>query len=289
MNASIALASLATEYWEKVMTNEPLYATSLGDRRFDHKLPDLTPDGLERELKEYRDLLERAYRVREQELSADDMITKRALLVELHQQIDFLSCGLEEWIVDPLSGPQIELLNVESYQPVRTWAEANSMVRRWNAMGPYLKDHIANLRRGLLKGKTAVRSCVEKTLQETADELQKPDHEWPLLRPLTITHADWSDAQRADFDLGLKLAVKDSIRPAFQVYLEFLRDEILPKCRPDDKPGISHLPGGYEDYQRLIQIRTSLNMTPEELHEIGLREVARINGEMEELGGDYSV
>jgi uncharacterized protein (DUF885 family) len=59
----------------------------------------------------------------------------------------------------------------------------------------------------------------------------------------------------------------------------------LPKARPQEKPGILHVPGGREAYARLIRVNTSLDLTPEELHQTGMNEVARINSELVELGG----
>jgi uncharacterized protein (DUF885 family) len=144
MLAPELLDSLADEYWQTTMVNQPLNATSLGDRRFDDRLADITPSGRERELKQYQTLLERVEKIPEQELTAEQMITRKALIVELRQQFDYLSCGLEDWSVDPLAGPQVEFLNVESYQPLRNFSEAIAMVRRWSA-----RDFSAKWRNGL--------------------------------------------------------------------------------------------------------------------------------------------
>jgi uncharacterized protein (DUF885 family) len=265
------------------MADEPLYATSLGDRRYDDRLADITPLGRERVRKLHQSLLDQVEKVSEQELSNEEKVTRAALMVALREQIDYLSCGLDEWSVDPLSGPQVEFFNIESYQPIRTFAEGQAMVRRWHAMGPYLRDYVANLRRGLASRKVAAFTCVKKSLDETEEALKKPDHDWTLLRPLTVMHEDWSGEERREFEEGINSAVRDSIRPALQMYSKFLESEILPHARPDDTPGISHLPGGSECYRRLIQVHTSLHLTPEELHEVGLQEVSRINREMDSL------
>jgi uncharacterized protein (DUF885 family) len=266
------------------MANDPLYATSLGERRYDDRLRDITPQGRDRVQKQYQTILDQVAKVSEQDLPTDSRVTRAALLVDLREQLDYLSSGLDEWTVDPLGGPQVEFFNVESYQPVRTPAESVAMIFRWRAMGPYLHDHMANLRMGLGARKVAVRACVEKTIDETKSLLGKPDAEWSLLRPLTTLHEDWSQEQRKTFDEGLKSAVRESVRPAFQSYLQFLNSEVLPYARSEEIPGISHVPHGLENYRRLIRIHTSLDLSHEELHEAGLREVSRINGELEALG-----
>ena len=282
--ASTMLRSLAEEYWQARMVNDPLYATSLGDRRYDDRLADITPNGIEHVRSQYHSLMARTEKIPEGELTASERITRFALMTDLHEQVEYLSCDLEEWNVDPLAGPQVEFFNVESYQPVRTFAEARAMVRRWNNMGPYLRNHIANLRRGRASRKVAVSICVEKALDEVEDALRKPYDEWTLLCPLSVSHEDWLEDERREFEEGIKNAVRETVRPAFETYLNFLRSEILPHARPVYRPGVLHVPDGAECYRRLVRIHTSLETTPEQLHDVGVREVLRINREMEALG-----
>jgi len=278
------LARLAREYWEERLANEPLMATALGDRRFDDRLPDISPDGRSRIKKQYESVLDFCKAIPENTLSEEDRVTRTALLVDARSMFDYYSCDLEDWTVDPLQGPQVELMNVESYQPVRSPADGRAMVGRWRAIGPYIDQHTTNLRAGAARGKVAVHAVVEKVIDELKDLVVKPDSEWTLLRPLAAAHEDWTDEDKREFRNEMTRAVREYARPAFVRYLEFLRSEILPKARPQERPGILHIPSGAEAYARLILVHTSLNLTPEELHQTGLREVARINAEMEKLG-----
>lgn len=141
------LCPLCHEYWEQRMANEPLFATALGDRRFDDRLPEITPQSRARVEKQYELIYQRARETSEEELSADEKLTRAALMVDVQAQLDYSWCRLEEWTVDPLGGPQVEFMNVQSYQPVRSPQEGDAMVKRWRAMGQFLDDHIANLRR----------------------------------------------------------------------------------------------------------------------------------------------
>ena len=276
--------NLAREYWEERMSNEPLTATALGDRRFDDRLPDISPEGRARIIRQYQRVVQGCRAIPEASLSPADRLTRTALLVDAGSLVDYYSCGLDDWVVDPLGGPQVELMNTESYQPVRTTLEGEQMIKRWLAIGPYVDQHIANLRAGASGGKLAVRALVEKAVEELDDLVSKPDSEWALLRPLAVRR-NWTDGEIRRFREGLEGAVERSARPGFERYLRFLRSEILPKSRPQEKPGIMHISGGAQAYRKLIRVHTSLDLTPEELHETGLKEVARINSEMEELGG----
>jgi uncharacterized protein (DUF885 family) len=278
------LSTLAREYWEARLAEEPLLATSIGDRRYDDLLRDITPEGRLRVQRRYESIQRRAKSISGETLSGADRLTLTALLVDVRGMLDILSCGLDDWTVDPLDGPQVQLLNIESIQPVRTVEEGRAMVGRWHSIGRFVDDHMANLRRGSGEGRVGVRALVEKAIDETGDLLAKPDEKWTFMRPTAVAHEDWSEADRAGFKGGVKAAVRESIRPTFARYLAFLKSEILPRARPQDKPGILHVPNGLQAYSRLIRVHTSLDLTPDELHQTGLKEVARINGEMVELG-----
>lgn len=278
------LAELAKEYWEERLSNEPIFATALGDRRFDAKLPDISWEGRASTMRQYQAVEGKCKEIPERELSGRDRLTRTTLLVDVGSMLAYGSCALDEWVVDPLGGLQVELMNLESYQTVHTVAEGRAMVERWRAIGSYIDHHIANLGTGASTGRIAVRAVVDKVIDELEDLLKKPDSDWPLLRPLSDGHRDWPPNEVTGFREGLKGAVSESARPGFVRYLAFLRTEILPRARSPEKPGIMHIPGGVEAYTKLIRVHTSLEITPWELHETGLKEVARINHDMEELG-----
>jgi uncharacterized protein (DUF885 family) len=279
-----ALERLAKEYWELRLTNEPLLATALGDRRFDDRLADISPEARSRVKVEYRAVLQRCQSIPEGGLSSGERLTRTALLVDAQSAMDYYSCDLEDWTVDPLSGPQVELMNVESYQPIGTPVDGRAMVKRWQAIGPYIDRHIENLRLGAASGRVAARAGVEKVVDELEDLASKPDADWGLSKPLVTPHPEWSEEERKMFRDAMEAAVRESARPAFSRYLQFLKSEVMPIARPQERPGIMHVTGGAEAYAKLIRVHTSLDLTPEELHQTGLSEVAKVNGEMEVLG-----
>jgi uncharacterized protein (DUF885 family) len=104
------------------------------------------------------------------------------------------------------------------------------------------------------------------------------------MQPATVPHADWSGAQKIQFADDLGAALTGIAKPAFARYREFLRAKIAPVARPQDKAGLSFIPGGDEDYARRIRLETTVTRTPEQLHRLGLDEIARIRRELGELG-----
>jgi len=281
---SDSLAAVVKDYWDVMLEADPLYATVLGNRRFDDRLGDITPEG-RRRLDEQTEAISRRCRaISEKPLSEADKLTRTILLVDAQRHLEHSSCGLDDWTVDPLDGPQVQFQNIESTQPVRTPAEGRAMVKRWLAIGRFVDDHISNLNRGAREGKLPVKILVEKCIEEIEDLLAKQDTDLSFLRPLAQERAGWKEADVREFRSDLTAATKGTVKPAFARYGEFLRRNILPRSRPQDRPGIMHVEGGLSAYTRLIRFHTSLDLTADQLHQTGLEEVGRINGEMESLG-----
>ena len=283
-NGSERLARLAAEYWESYLEARPVEATTYGDRRFDDRLPDRSPEGLERRRQSWRRMRAEAEAIEPTGLAGPDRITRSELLSGLDSELAWLGADLDAWTVDPLEGPQVLFLNIESFQPVETPEQGTAMVRRWQAMGPWLERHAAELRDSAATGRVAVRSPVEKTIDELRGLESTPDEDLPLLAPIRHDRPDWSQAERGAFAQALSAAVADIVRPAFRRYRETLESDILPAARSDDRPGLLHVPGGTGAYHALIRLHTSVDRSPQDIHRVGLAEVERINRETELLG-----
>jgi len=279
-----SLALLCTEYWEASLRADPVEATTLGDRRYDERLTDITPAGRAIRQRELRFFQSRARGLDVEKLDARARVDRAFLLDVIASEIARLECDFDGWVVDPLDGPQVAFMNIPAVQPVRTPAEARAMVHRWEKMGPTLDAHIANLRRGLAEGRVAARPSVEKVLAALDAQLERPVEEWPVLEPLAEKHADWPAEERTQFERGLRAAVTSGFVPALERYREMLRREILPATRPAERAGLTHLHGGDDCYTKMILRHTSLELPATEIHRIGQEEVKRIRAEMQELG-----
>ena len=282
--SSAALEALATEYWEKRLEADPIEATLLGDRRYDDRMPDLTPEALAREVARLEALLGRVTALDEAGLSAAEVVTRGALRGEIESDLASRACNLHEWTVDPREGPQVLYLNLAHLQTVKTPEEGRALVGRWQKMPRDLDDRIANLRRGLAAGKVATRGTVERVVRQLDELLSAPVDGWVLAAPARADRPGWSPADVTALREGVKGAIT-SIRPAFHRYRHVLANEVLPRARGDAEVGIRHVPDGLACYDRLIKVHTSLALPAEEIHRIGLEEVARIRAEMSALGG----
>jgi uncharacterized protein (DUF885 family) len=265
------LDRLAADYWTAYLERHPTYATAIGDRRFDDRMEDGSPAAASA----WRARLNEFER-RLTDLPADaDPITVAALRETLGTDRAYLDADPEAFIIDPMDGPHVHLLNVPSYHAARTSEEADALLARWRAMPAYLDQAATNLRRGLADGRIGVAMLVRKVEDGIGEILARPDAEWALMQP--------ADAMPELRERLLEI-IGHEIRPALERYRAVVVEEICPRARSDDQPGLMHLPGGREAYTRLARAHTSLDTAPEEIHAIGLAEIERIDGEFVELG-----
>jgi uncharacterized protein (DUF885 family) len=282
--ASTKLAALAARYWESVLAYNPTFATYLGDRRFDEVLEDRSDEARRAQHAGLTEIREAVDAIAPSVLEGEDQITRSSLVEQTIRDQAEIDADLEAWSLDPSSGPQATALDLADLQAIRTPAEGTAMVARWRSMGAWFDHHISRLRESAAAGRVSARSPALRTLNQITDVLAHQPEDLPLLSPLKVEHASWSPMERSGFDDELRAAVEDDVRPALTRYRDAIRDYILPIARPDDKPGLVHVPGGPQAYRALVRVHTSLTIDPDEIHRIGLDEVARIDEELAALG-----
>ena len=278
------MTALAVEYWERRLEADPLEATIVGDRRFDDRMPDVSPAALDRELGRLRELRGRVEAVLPGGLPPADRVTRTLLLGEIDADLARGACRLSEWAVDPRGGPQVGYLRMADLQPVSTVVEAQALVARWHKMGAAVDQHGANLRLGLAAGKVATRDEVLRVLGQLDALLAEKPELSALRAPASKPHPDWPASDQQAFADGIDDAITNHIRPAFVRYRDVIADQILPRARDQAHVGLSFVPDGGECYRRLINVHTSLDVPPDEIHRFGLEEVARIRDEMKRVG-----
>ena len=128
-------------------------------------------------------------------------------------------------------------------------------------MGQYLDNHVANLKSGLSRGRTATRDAVQKTIDQL-DRLDKSAIEsLAVFKPALAERNEWSAADRESFAMSLRAAIQTSLRPGLIRYHDFLVAQILPAARPPEKAGLGSLPGGADAYRKMIRVHTSLDLS----------------------------
>jgi uncharacterized protein (DUF885 family) len=278
------LTRLCDEYWEGHLAANPTWATSLGDKRYDDRLDDNSPEGVAADTRRLESVRALAAAIDAEALSPEDRLTRTALLSAVDEQLARISCGFDTWVVDPLGGPQVWFMNLADYTRIDTPKDASNYVTRVKAMGRYLDNHIANLRAGLSEGKTATVDAVKKSIEQLDRLGQSAVESLAVFHPALEKHERWSREDRETFTRSLRDAVHTSLVPGYARYRELLVKEILPAARSQEKPGLVAIPGGLECYRKMILAHTSLDRTPEEIHALGLEQVAAFRRDLAALG-----
>lgn len=281
---SANLASLSEEFWQGSLEASPTFATSVGDPRYDDRLADISPAGVAKETARLQGVLVRAREIPDATLSGSDRLTRTALITELENQLAQISCKFEEWVVDPLGGPQVMLMSLPDYTIIETPKDAAKFVKRIGASGRYLDAHVANLESGLEEGRVASRAAVQKTIEQLERLAKTPDESLAVWKPALAEHPGWKSAERARFSKGLRTAIATTLRPALARYQALLSTRVLAASRSPEKAGLASLPGGIDCYRSMIRAHTSLDLDPRELHQIGLTEVAKFRHDLAALG-----
>ncbi len=292
------LAALADEYWQDRLRFDPIEATLLGDRRFDAELPDPSAEANRVAIRRLEAL---AARVRKEvpRDSAVARVTHAALLGEIENELAARACFASEWAVDPRDGPHVTFQTLAQLTGIAGPRDAAAMLARWRKIPAYLDGRIANLRAAKAAGRIATRGSVTRVLTQLDQLLAQSAHDSVLAEPArkargvvpgvpgttSSSISTWDAAAREAFAEKLIEIVDRDVKPAFARYRDAIKTEILPASRDDANGGLDKLPGGAECYRRMIFVHTSMRLSPDEIHEIGLSEIARIRAEMIELGG----
>jgi uncharacterized protein (DUF885 family) len=279
------LREVADSFWDRYLELAPTFATILGDRRFDDRLEDVTPAATAARIVWLDHVAGQARAIDEARLSPSERVTRQMLLDEVEGQALAQRTRVDEWTVDPLQGPAMRLLDLVDYHTIRTPQDGLNLATRWHAVGKHLDDMRANLREAADDGLVAAAKPVERMVDLLAKLESGSVDDWKLASPADALPEDWSESDRAAVRDAILEGANEVAIPAFARYRETLERHIAPIARPNDQPGLAHVPGGEQAYRDLIRVHTTLALTPEEIHATGLAEIERIDSEFVELGG----
>jgi uncharacterized protein (DUF885 family) len=277
MTTSQALREIADRYWEARLEASPLFATFLGDHRYDDRVDDLSAEAEERQRATWLGFLREAEAIDPSTLDETDRVTRQLLVEELGDAISGIDARLLELASDQMQGIHAELLTMAGQLRAAEPEHAAMAVRRVRAMGAMLDQAADRYRAGLAAGRTPARTCIDRSINQIDGYLGSPLDQDPFANLAGPEGWDGEPAWRAE----LGEAVGQDLRPAFERYRAVLADELAPVARSDEQPGLCWLSDGDDLYRQLIRLHTGLDLTPEELHAIGLHEAT------EELPAQY--
>ena len=281
--AAVQLQELSAEYWQWSLQEGPEYATILGEHAFDDRLQDISDDGRARQTAAEKAFLARAEALDAATLSVQEALTRELLIQTLKESLEAEAFAFHTFDVDQLDGPQSGgfATLMRKHHPRATVKDIQNLVARYNALEPWMTAHLANLKKGMDAGKTAPKVVVQRVLGQLREITEEAPEKSFFMEPAQKLPDAATEEEKKTLTRDIRDAVEGSVLPAFNKMQAFLQDEYLPKAR--EQPGISAMPGGDAVYTFLIKRHTTRVLTPEQVHQLGLEELDRVEKQMMEI------
>jgi uncharacterized protein (DUF885 family) len=278
-DAAAQLTSLFEREWEWRMLDSPLFATSVGDHRYDDRLPSDSPESQRRRAEATDGFLRDLARIDPSRLSAADRISHDIFKLTLEERRDSLNFNEQLLPLNADSGFHTDFAQVRREMRFQSARDYEAYVSRLRAFPTYMDENMALLREGLRTGITIPRASlagIETSIAPLAAEDPARSAFWePFSRmPAAIPAVDRDRLQGEG-----RAALAEQVGPAYRRFLEFMTREYVPGAR--ETLGASSLPNGPAYYRFLIRKFTTLDLAPEEVHRLGLEQARAIRAEMD--------
>lgn len=266
------------------MLRAPVWATTLGDHRYDDRLSARGPDAVTLERQRRAAHLTRAQQIDRSALSPEDAVTLALVTDNLRANTDSEVCEMHTWNVSANSNPFSDFNRLHKQHKLRSAQDADNLLARYRAIPRAIDETLANLRAGAAAGRFSNRESVQRTIAMADRQLANPLAEWAIIGATADAEKHLAPDKARAFESQLMQILATDIKPSLQRYRDFLAKHILPGARTGGAIGLHALPTGRQCYSARIRHYLGSAKTAEELHQLGMAEIHRINGEMRALG-----
>ena len=273
-----ALNDLLNEQWEDTLRNSPLYASVLGDKRYNDQVDDFSQQAIDAHLEQERRFVTRFEAIDTTGLPDQEILNKRLMIRDLRIDIDGARFKPWEMPVDQMNGVQTNLPQLINVLPFDTVKDYEDFITRMKLFPRLFDQTIAHMRQGMADGLMPPRILLEKVVTQSQAIGAMVPEQSPFIHPFDKFPDSIPEADRKRLREAAIAAIRDSVNPAYAKFTAFVRDEYAPKGRTE--PGVWSLPDGAERYAFRVKESTTTNLTPEEIHQIGLAQVKEIEGRM---------
>jgi len=280
--AGETLHAVFDEYFQTQVERNPLRATFLGDHRFNDRIAiTIAPDFREQSLRLETRFLERARAIDPEALEHEDRLSREIFIREREQAIEghrFPSHLIPLNQFRNFGNTLAQLGSGEGAQPFETAEDYENFIGRMAGFSDWVDQAIENMREGMDRGVVQPTILMERVLDQLDAHVVEDPEESLFWQPVAAMpeeiEAETAEAIRADY----REAISEILVPAYARLRDFVAEEYLPNTL--DADGMHALPEGDEWYAYLVARTTTTDLSPAEIHQIGVAEVARIHEEM---------
>ncbi|CAL68015.1 protein containing DUF885 [Christiangramia forsetii KT0803] len=278
--------AILNNYYEDGLKLNPISATTSGDMRYNDQFPNFLSEEYEDSLRSYyTEYREKANSINDEDLSETEKMSKEILLWEC--DINLASMEFKKskympidqmWSVNLFMG---QLASGVGAQPFKTVEDYENWLKRVDGFLTWMNSAEENMREGMEQGYVLPASLIQKVIPQMKSMTSSNVEDHLFYGPVNNFPDNFSEEEKERLTESYKKMVQEKVIPAYKKMHSFMKDEYLPKGR--ESSGIADIPDGEKYYRHQIKLYTTTNMTAEEIHQLGLDEVARISKEMEKL------
>ncbi len=276
-----ALHALFAKEWEFRLRTDPLFATSVGRMEWNDKLPELGLSAARRSYDFYKELLAELEAIPVETLGESDRISYDVFQVELQHNVDAFEAGGYLMPMNSDSAFHVYFARIVDEVPLQTTKDYENLLARLRAWPQAVDEMVELLREGVKRGFTPPAITMQGFENTIAAHVVDQPGKSVFCVAFQHFPAGVPPSEHARLRAAGESAISDSVVPGYRKLYEYFKTEYLPGCR--QTLGAYDLPDGRDFYAREVRYYTTLPATPEEIHQIGLREVARIRKEMGEV------
>jgi len=280
-NDAARLQQLFDLQWHYAMIEAPETATYNGYPGQNHRWSDLSRAAIDRRKRELDRPLRALDTIDRSALSPNDQLSFDLFRRALRLDVEALRFPMELFQINQMEGLQRNLPDTLLMMPRAKRADFDDILARLNSADMLVRQTIALLREGMEKRVVPPRVPLRNLPDQVLNLVPADPTKSALFRPFTEFPASVPEADRKALSGAALGAITNKLYPAFRELHVFLAGEYLPKC--SDSIACADLPNGREWYAFNVRARTTTSLSPQEIHEIGRREVQRIRGEMDKV------
>ncbi|MCF6148962.1 MAG: DUF885 domain-containing protein [Candidatus Kuenenia sp.] len=280
-NDNEELQNCSVDYWEYFLKYNPTFATYIGDHRYDDELQDISEQSLSKQNDFHKNLLVRLDKIDEASLSTENKLNIMLLKNRVSDRIQLYNFKAHLLPLDHMEGPHLDFPQIIEYHPFNTKKDFENYVARLKAFPQLIDQVIDNLQNGIKHNIISFKKSIEYVIQQvnTFTKFSQEDH--PLFAPIKKLDNGFSEQEKEEIQRTIEESITSEVTSAYAKLSRYLNDTYINCCR--EKEGIWSLPNGGDMYAFLVKHHTTTDLSPEEIHEIGKKEVERISGEIREI------
>ena len=295
-NASVD--QLFAEFYEFNQRINPIESTKLGETKYNDFVANYISDEHQKDLKtNYVAFLAEIEKYNKADMTSAQWLSLQVMKWDCSIKLEGLNNELVIMTSPIYNLPSMELTPIiqiqslhlyfsqlaggTSVQPFKTVEDYENWLSRMDDYLVFLDTAMANMREGMQRNVVLPTSLIVKVLPQIASFITDNPEDHLFYQPIKLIPANINEESKRSLEQAYKTAISEKVIPKYRILYQFLEEEYLPLGR--ETSGVGALPAGEETYNYLIRLHTTTRMTADEIHQLGLTEVARIRTEMENI------